>query len=484
MIETRKLLYTLLLLFISLHTLALPNKIYAQEQVTIVQADRGEGGIIDGEPIRRLLGNVELQSDRMYMYADSAYQFEERNLIQAFNIQIETDTDIIWADTLFHDTEREYSRFRGRVILLSELNLLLSESVDYDRILDMAHFNSPVRFEDEDGILLAEGGYYIQDADVAFFTGDVQLADSTQYLEADSLFMNRSAQYYRLHNRVYAFDMEENVTFSGHYLEADSAGNRTLANDAWMMQINEAGTDTSHLNAQLIHLTETDTSDFVDAYKEVRIWSESFSAVADTSHYRSDIEQFRLLSNPVVWQNRIQLTGPYIEAHLSDDQIEFLTSYPDPFAVQQDSLTGRLNQMKGDTLEAHFKEGEIDRIVVFDNSELIFHLKDENDQPDGLIELIAQGASIITFLNGELDNFKAEQNIDGSHLPEDPDYIDRRLSGFRWDPDMRPERPDIRQPRLPPVTEERPFELPERFLRYISDHDNLSDFEHLRLIPE
>lgn len=445
--------------------------VYAQERINILNAQRGEGGFIDGEPVRKLIGNVQLSTDNMEMDADSVYQFENLNMIHAFNIQIETENDIIWADTLFHDTLNEYSRFRGRVIMLSERNTLFSEALDYDRLLDVALFLSPVRFEDESGILIAEDGYYFQDSDVAFFRGDVQLADTTQYLEADSLYMNRESEYYRLFGNVFAEDYEERVTLAGDYLEADSSGYRLLSGNAWMMQVNEAETDTSHLNAEIIHVMETDTSDYINAFQNVKIWSESFAAIADTSHYRSDIEEFRLISNPIAWQGRIQLTGPYIEAFLEEDEIKFLNSYTRPLAVQQDSLTGRFNQMRGDTLQAFFENGEIERIEVFDNSEIIFHLKDDDNEPDGLIELIAAGSSIIEFHQGELDNFKANRNIDGSHLPEDPENIDRELSGFRWDPEMKPERPEIRQARLPDISIDRPFDLPDRYIRYMLDHE-------------
>jgi hypothetical protein len=445
--------------------------VYAQERINILNAQRGEGGFIDGEPVRKLIGNVQLSTDNMEMDADSVYQFENLNMIHAFNIQIETENDIIWADTLFHDTLNEYSRFRGRVVMLSEKNTLFSEALDYDRILDVALFLSPVRFEDESGILIAKDGYYFQNSDAAFFRGDVQLADSTQYLEADSLYMNRESEYYRLFGNVFAEDYEERVTLAGDYLEADSSGYRLLSGRAWMMQVNEAETDTSHLNAGMIHVIETDTSDFINAFQNVKIWSKSFAAIADTSHYRSDIEEFRLISNPVAWQRRIQLTGPYIEAFLEEDEIKFLNSYTRPIAVQQDSLTGRFNQMRGDTLQAFFNNGEIERIEVFDNSEIIFHLKDDDNEPDGLIELIAAGASIIEFYEGELDNFKANRNIDGSHLPEDPENIGRELSGFRWDSEMKPERPEIQQSRLPDISIGRPFELPDRYIRYMLDHE-------------
>jgi len=439
----------------------------AQTQVYIEQAGSAEGAVIDGQTVQKLLYDVIIRTDDMLMEADSAYRFIDDNMIQAFNIQIETEGEIIWADTLFYDTITDFSQFRGRVIVQSDKNTVFSEIVDYIAILEMVIFRSPVRFEDERGTLIAESGIYYQAIDSAVFRGDVQLADSTQYLESDSLFMNRSDDLYELFSRVYADDFEEKVTFSGDYLYADSAGYRLLEGNAWLMEVSENEADTTHILAKKIEIQETDTTSSMDAFEDVRIWSNKFSAIADTANYKDNEDKFILRSSPILWQNNMQLSGPIIEATFEDEDIRFLRSFTRPIAVQEDSLTGRLNQMTGDTLHAYFNAGELERLRVFNNSEIIFHLKNDDEEPDGLMELIAEGASTMFFNNGEFEHFKAERNIDGSHLPEEPGNIDRRLENFQWNPEQKPEKPPVREPRLPAITTEPLFEWPERYIRYL-----------------
>lgn len=450
----------------------------AQSRVFIENADRAEGVIIEEESVRKLLGNVLLSTREMEMQADSAYQFINDNMIHAFNIQIETEDEIIWADTLFYDTLNDFSEFRGRVIIQSPENTVFSEMVDVSAPLDLAVFQSPVRFEDESGALLAESGLYFQAADSAVFRGNVQLSDTTQYLEADSLFMNRSKDLYELFGRVFADDFEEKVTFSGDYLFSDSTGYRLLTgDDAWLMEVNESETDTTHLLAKKIELQETDTTSLMDAYQQVRIWSTKFSAIADTANYRDHEELFILRGSPILWQKNIQLTGPLIEATLENDDIKFLRSSPRPIAVQEDSTTGRLNQMTGDTLHAFFDEGELQRLVVFNNSEIIFHQKDEDDQPDGLMEMIAAGSSTMLFVEGEFDFFKAESNIDGSYLPESEELTDRTLDNFQWNPERKPQSPRRQMPRLPIIPDEAFFDLPPRYVQYLDDLESNAEME-------
>lgn len=467
--------YTLLSTSILAISLLTTQNVHSQDRVIINQADEAEGITIDGESVRKILGNVILTTDEMVLETDSVYQYTNRNLLTAFNIQIETENEMIWADTLYHDTELEVSRLRGRVIVQSEENMMFSDSIDVDMQTDIATFNVPVRFEDADGTLIAQRGLYYQAVDSAVFRGDVQLSDTTQYIEADSLFMNREKDLYEMYGQVYANDYEDDVRFSGEYLYADSTGYRLLKEDSWLMEVSESKEDTTHLFAETIELTETDTVSYMDAYGNVRMWSLEFSAVADTANYRDDLEQFILRSSPKLWHENIQLSGPYTEAYMEDDNIRFLTSFPQPIVVQEDSTTGRLHQMTGDTLNAYFEEGELERIRVFNNTEIIFHQTDENDEPDGLIEMISAGPAIMYFDNGEFDEFKAEESINGSYLPEDPANVERRLDNFQWNPDLQPLRPEVRTPRLPPIPKERPFELPPRYLRYLENQGSDSE---------
>lgn len=449
-----------------------PGQINAQSRVFIENADRAEGVIINDESVRKLLGSVRLETDQMSMQADSAYQYINRNRIEAFNIQINTDEKIIWADTLYYNTLTDFSEFRGRVVIESANNTVFSEKVDVSTPLDITIFRAPVRFEDDSGALLADSGIYLQAADSAIFRGNVQLSDSTQYLEADSLFMNRSKDLYELHSRVFADDFEQNVTFTGHYLYADSTGYRLLTgNDAWLMEVSESETDTTHLLAKKIELQETDSTSLMDAYQQVRIWATKFSAVADTANYSDGDELFILRGSPIVWQKNIQLTGPYIEANLSDGDIRFLRSYPRPIAVQEDTATGRLNQMTGDTLNAYFETGELDSMIVYENSEIIFHQKNDEGEPDGLMEMVAAGSSTMLFAEGEFDFFKAVSNINGTYVPENEGGSDRTLDNFEWNPERKPQRPLIRKPRQPDIPDTPFFELPPRYIQYLNNRE-------------
>ncbi|MCW9706649.1 OstA-like protein [Fodinibius salsisoli] len=483
--------------------ISISNGFAQGKQVDILDASRIVGGTYEGEQVRRILGNVHLKHKDFEMYCDSAYQFVNQNEVRAFgNIEIDTGEEKIWTDALTYYTDVDFSELRGRVVMEADSTTLYGNSVDYRFSTKVAHFIDKIRLEDRRGTLRADSGYYYRAVDSVRFHGNVQLSDSLQYLEGDSLFSNRRKKYYELHSQVFGDDQENRSMLKGDYLEADSTGRRLVTGNAWLKNY-EADTsatvntlsdstqadstsaepDTTHIQARRIlsqeFRTSTDTTAIIHAYEDVRVWSPDFSAISDTAQYTDSTETFELWSNAKAWHKQVQLTGPYIRAILEDGDIDSLKSYPQPFSVQQDTVIDRLNQITGDTLYADFNEGNLSQIYVFENAQLLRFTKNKQDSSDGAIDLSAPSIRIY-FEGGELVKMLAKGSNSGSFLPENETTAERKLEGFSWNPDLRPQEPA--QPmkrRLPPIPKKLFFELPPRYLIHLKrtnpDNQRLPD---------
>jgi lipopolysaccharide export system protein LptA len=470
-----------LLLFLVVGS-GLVQQLQAQNAVNIREAENIDRGTYQGEPVQKIIGNVRMQNENLEVFCDSAYRFLGKSEIRAFgNVQVNTESEKIWADTLTYFTDVDFSQLRGRVIIEADSTTLYGNSVDYRFSTKVAHFLDRIRLEDQRGVLLANSGFYYREADSAEFRGNVQLRDSLQYIEGDSLFSNRGSDYYELYGDIYGNDRENDTMIQGNYLESDSTGRRLLTgrqNNAWLKSFETDTTDstradTTHIRAQEIlsieERTAVDTTALVFGYDSVRIWSPNFSSVSDTSKYNNTTETFELWSNAKAWYEQVQLSGPYIEAQLRSGDIDSLKSYPRPFSVQQDTVIDRLNQITGDTLHADFEDGNLNQIYVFGNSNLLRFTKNDQQQPDGAIDLTAPNIRIF-FEAGQLVEMKAIGAINGSYLPETEQTANRRLDGFTWNPKLRPTRPQQKmQRRLPPVTNDVFFELPQRYLQHLRD---------------
>ena len=101
----------------------------------------------------------------------------------------------------------------------------------------------------------------------------------------------------------------------------------------------------------------------------------------------------------------------------------------------------------------------------------MYHITNEAGEPDGAFESTSP-KTVLVFENGEMVEAKMGQN-QGLFLPEYTELNRRRLEGFIWTPELRPEKPTIDpQPTLPPIPEDRPFELPKRFVEFMDSLEN------------
>ena len=463
-------LVTLLLLFL---VILIPSTIKAQTPVQIQSVDILERTEINGQPVRKLYDAI-LKTGEYTIVCDSAWEYLDTREVRAFgNIQIDTPTEKIWADTLFYYNLLDLSKLRGRVIIQQDTTLLFGNKVDYNFLTKEAYFLDEIRLEDGEGILIADSGIYFQNQDSAEFRGNVQLSDSAQYVEGDSLFINRNTEFLQLYDNLIVIDSTNNALLTGDYLEADSTGRRFLKGNGYLRRTvtDSISSDTTHIFAEEIELTKQDSTTIIDAYNDVNVWTKKFSSLSDTLLYNSETELFKLYGNPKTWNKNIQLSGPYIFVQLDSNQVQSLTSYPEPFAVQEDTITRRLNQIKGDTLVADFKDGDISKITIHPNSEVLYHITNESNEPDGAFESTSP-KTILIFENGDMVEAKMGKN-QGLFLPEYTELESRRLAGFVWTPELRPEKPTIDpQPTLPPIPKERPFELPKRFVEFMKSLEN------------
>lgn len=446
----------------------IPLKAQQKHNIDILQSDRYEGGTYHGIPVRKLVGHVILKSGDRTMVCDSAYQFIGRDQLRAFgNIQISTEGENIWADTVIYHPNADQSRFLGRVIIVRDTVSIFSDEADYSFNRKIAYFPHRLRLEDKRGTLVADSGRYYQKIDSVIFKGNVQVADSSQYAEADSLFSNRKSGHYKLYGRVYLRDDSNHVALGGHYMEADSTGYRKLTGDAHMEKFKKQPRDTDFVWSNTIIYRKIDTTYAFKAIKNVHIWNHKFSSISDTADYIDSTSTFILRSHAKAWYQRIQLSGPHIEVKFQKDTVRTLVAYPKPFTVQEDSATGSLNQIKGDTLHAWFEKGDISRILVHPNSKMIYFTKNKQNKPDGAVEMTSDSL-LIYFKKGNVTRVKGLNKIDGNYYEESKDLEKRRLKGFTWDPKERPVKPSKPlAPRLPPVPANRPFTLPDRYKTYI-----------------
>lgn len=453
---------TALLLLFSL--LLFCSDLYAQTKVVILKADELMGRSTESGLIRVLKGNVLLRIKENMLKCDSAFHYVDKNEIKAYgSVYIENETDRIWADSATYNSKSELSYFFGNLLIKKDSSLLFSSRATYSFSQKTAYFTAPFQLEDKQGILRADRGIYFHETDSASFRGNVQLADSNSYVEADSVLGNRKAKRYELFGNVFAIDSAKNTRITSEYAFIDTLGYRELRDRATLIKIDTAKSDTVHIRGSRIFYQELDDSTYsFKAYEKVQLRNKDFASFSDSALFSSEEELFELHSNAYSWNEELQLHANYIRIEVQEDTIRFMQAYPFPFAVQQDSATGRFQQMKGDSLSAYFKAGLIDRVRFSPNAVAAFFSKNDKDEPDGLM-VVKSSSIVLYFIDKELDHLNAEKDVQATYSDESEEIESYRLKGFSWRPELKPNKPRLPESKKTKPEKKKREDYPKHF---------------------
>lgn len=414
-------------------------EVSAQTKVQILKANALKGRTSAEGAVRVLIGDVHIRIDGNNLYCDSALHFVDINEIRAYSrVFIENEKERIWADSATYNSQTDLSNFFGNILIERDSTLLFSSRVSFSFPLKTAFFTEPLQLEDNKGILKSNRGIYFYEADSASFRGGVQIVDSTLYVEADSLLSNRKSEQYELFGNVFARDTEKQTYIRSQYLYLDSTGYRKLREQALLIKVYSAKADTVIIQSNSIDYYEYNDSTYsFSAVDSVKIWSKDFSSFSDSAMYESETELFTLTSHAFAWNKDLQLNAETILVQLRDDTVRTIQAFPIPFAVQPDSISGRYQQMRGDSLVATFQKGELQQVVFKPNAAVAFFSNNDKDEPDGLM-VIHSNSIILFFENGDLVGLKASSDVKATYSEEGEGVEKYRLQRFIWKPELRP----------------------------------------------
>jgi len=150
------------------------------------------GDEINGTKVRKLIGNVSLQQDDVFLYCDSAYQYLERNQVEAFsNVRVvQSDTMTITGDHGFYDGDRRTARMSGSVVMRDPRMTLTTPTLDYDLNRKTASYTETGHLTDPQNTLDSQQGFYDTVSKVFVFKRDVHLVTPDSELNNDTLRYN------------------------------------------------------------------------------------------------------------------------------------------------------------------------------------------------------------------------------------------------------------------------------------------------------
>lgn len=199
---------------------------------------------------QRLLGNVVFEHQGVTIYCDSAYHFQDRKYLEAYdNVRmVQGDSLYLTCDTMYYDGTLEFAKARskGDVFLWNKGNTLTSKYLDYNISQNLVYYfnGGIVQLVETNDTILSRRGVLNTLTHKVFFKKDVKvlnrdykiLSDTMEYLldEKISLLLGPSDIYYdttHIYTEKGTYNMKANIgvleknnkVYSGKkYLEGDS----------------------------------------------------------------------------------------------------------------------------------------------------------------------------------------------------------------------------------------------------------------------
>lgn len=430
-----------------------------------------------------------LTSEKGYYYAESkdAYFTKNVKLIDP-DYKVDTDTLLYNMDTQiarfvspttindgksvirtsdgYYDMKNGYASFGKRPVVEDSTQYITADSLSFDRKTGIGYAEGKVvyidtaqgvslssersNFNRDDKTVLATLKPVMiirQDNDSIFITGDTLYSG----IKMDTLFVKDSSEYNlsdsTLTTQATLDEMVKEeaplpLPKDGHPPEKLIHKNfrplaETTNQDSLLSKAKEALiTDT--LNK--IHNRQIDRIDsvrFFEAYHQVRIFSDSMQAVCDSLFFSGKDSVFRLFINPILWAKESQITGDTIFLYTKNKKPDHITVIDNAFSISR-SNDSFYNQIKGNTINGFFKDGDIEHIVAKGSAESLYYLQDDDSAYTGANYAQADLINLY-FTNKELDKISWLFQVKGGFYPvkEVPEER-KRFRNFKWEADRRP----------------------------------------------
>jgi hypothetical protein len=138
--------------------------------------------------------------------------------------------------------------------------------------------------------------------------------------------------------------------------------------------------DSVFMNADTV-LIDIDTADnkLIRAYRHVQVFKSDAQARCDSLVYNSVDSISEMFGKPIIWAEGNQLTSDKMELHFVDDEAHHVIMMGYAFIVNPED-TVHFSQIKGRKLVAYFRENDIYKIDIFNDSQTLYYVRDEETE--------------------------------------------------------------------------------------------------------
>ncbi|RZS98735.1 OstA-like protein [Cecembia calidifontis] len=406
--------------------------------------------------IAKLRNNVVFKNQETTLYTDFLDYNRETGIASYFNNgKVVDSTNVLTSINATYDTRIERITFTDDVILVNPDYTMKTNFLIYMTVPKTAETVGLTNIVSAEGDKLnaQKGSFYdTERKQFRFYEGDVETETSKVY--AEILFYDELAKYYEGRINVSLFNKERQVEIfgdEGKYWE-DRKYSLVYGN-AMVQKYFEK--DTLYMIADTLISQDSENADerFLLAYNRVKMIKSDLYGITDSLAYIYSDSTIFLYKDPVIWNDKSQITADSVRFLIANEEIDRVYLNRRAFNITKDTL-GNFNQIKGRKMTGYFSEGQISRFHVEGNGESIYFDIVGDSVLRGMNKMLC--ANIMMFFeDGNIKRINWLVKPEGAFNP--PHMIkeeDKKLEGFVWREDEKPNMEQIFAWRTPKRREE------------------------------
>ena len=352
--------------------------------------------------------------------------------------------------------------FKKGVVLNNPEYRIITDSLLYNLNTEVVTFVSPTTIKTGKRNIKTKEGWYNLKTKQAWFGARPVIDDSGYTVTADSIHFNDSTGMVNLRGKVIykGKDSVGGFDLTANYLDIDKKNNTVLATQKPILVIKQ-DKDSTFITADTLYVGPIDkllkktivpplrdstykipkdsaSNRYFTGYHHVKIFSDSMQAIGDSMFYSMKDSVFRLFTNPVVWSKDNQIMGDTIYMYTLNKKPEKMRVIENATAINK--LNEKYyNQVSGNTINAFFKDGNINHIYTKGSpADNVYYAQDDNQKYIGV------NKSTSDVINVYLKNNKADKvtfinNLSGTMYPMGQvNHEEIKVRHFKWNNSQKP----------------------------------------------
>lgn len=354
--------------------------------------------------------------------------------------------------------------FKNKVELKDPAYFIKTDSLLYNTETQMTRFIAQTYIKDSSGrIIETKDGFYNLATGKAEFGQNPVIQDGPRIYRARRMAFDDSAGTAQLSGNAIVIDTVQGTTIIAGEIFRDNKRDRFLATKKPLMIVKQ-DEDSIYITAdtlfsarltdlygkkdsilidtikgtKVVSINEKDsTNRYFEAYRNVRVFSDSLQAVSDSLFYSFKDSTFRLFQDPVIWSKDNQITGDTVLVFTKNKKADRLKVFDNSFLVSRTD-PGIYNQVKSSRMDGYFNDGIIDSVRAAGFAECIYYIQDEDSAYTGINESKSDILDIY-FGNQALQKVVFRSSVTGTIWPMNQKTTEEmRLPNFRWLENRRP----------------------------------------------